>query len=86
MTGGMMTARSIKRIEVGEPPLTNSAEIFELDDGRYQVVLRLLPLEEDWEPGSYPPHQLEIRDYTNRIEAHVWFKMLERLLKGTRTP
>ena len=81
-----MTAKSIKRIEVGDPPLTNSAEMFELDDGKYQVVLRLLPSEDDWEPGTCPPHQLEIRDYTNRVEAQVWFKMLERLLGGVRTP
>jgi hypothetical protein len=66
-----MTAKSIKLIEVGDPPLTNSAEIFELDNGRYQVVLRLLPSEDDWESGTCPPHQLEIRNYTNRVEACV---------------
>jgi hypothetical protein len=83
---GKMIARSIKRIEVGDPPLSNSAEIFELNDGRYQVVLRLLPSQDDWEPGTCPPHQLEIRDYTNGVEANVWFKMLERLLRGTKAP
>lgn len=81
-----MVARSIKRLEVGEPPLTSSAEIFELEDGRYQVVLRMVPPEDDWEEGSYPAHELEMRNYTNRVEAHAWFKMLERLLQGMHTP
>ena len=62
-----MAAKSIKRIEVGDLSLTNLAEMFELDDGKYQVVLRLLPSEDDWEPGTYPPHQLEIRDYTRAV-------------------
>lgn len=81
-----MAARSIKEAVVGEPPQTNSVELFQLDDGTYQVVLRLLPPVDQWEAGSYPPPEIDMREYTNRVEARGWFRTVQRMLQKMRPP
>ena len=71
-----MVATSLKAFVANDTPQSDSAEMFELADGSYQVVLRLMPAEDEWEPGSYPPHKIDIRNYTNRKEAEFWFSRL----------
>ncbi|CAA2158536.1 hypothetical protein MBRA_03804 [Methylobacterium brachiatum] len=75
-----MAPRSLDEVVVGESLPTHSAELLVLDDGTYEVVLRLTPPEEEWETGSYPPPDIDVRKFENAVEAKVWFKQVKRML------
>ena len=80
-----MPSRSLKECVAGEPPLCHSVEMFGLEDGTYEVILRRQP-QRDEEGGFYLPPDRMIKVFTNRAEAEFQFRTWCNIIKGAEVP
>ncbi|MGA2636190.1 hypothetical protein [Methylocella sp.] len=80
-----MAAQTVKEEFVGDPPLCHSVEMLQLDGGSFEVVLRMLP---DRDPDSlvYSDPKREIRTFTNRAEAELFYKTALQLITRVGPP